>query len=204
MSGDDETKKSDFFKNTTRRIDNADLETRRLDQSADKTTERMDRNPSAGGATQPVDNPADDGKTRLYRPAKATGAKTPAETTDSPFVVGWLVVLKGPGRGASLPIGYGVNSVGRGAGQRVSLAFGDEEISRENHCSIIFDDKNVRFFINHGGSQNLTYLNDNPVLAPAEIEDGAKITIGDTELLFKPLCGPNFSWSTVIENDAPK
>lgn len=198
MSGDDKIKSSDFFKGTTRRIDNADEATRRLgdSDSNDKTIERM----STADPTTPM---ADSDQTRLYRPVSRGGSDT-MKGGDQPFVVGWLVIVKGPGRGAGIPIGFGRNTVGRGANQRITLNFGDDEISRENHCSIIFDDKNERFFLNHGDSQNLTYLNDQPVLAPSELADGAMITIGDTQMLFKALCGGSFSWSSFIDSETAK
>ena len=41
-------------------------------------------------------------------------------------VAGWVVVVKGPGRGNFSPVFVGMNSLGRDASQRVSLSFGDD------------------------------------------------------------------------------
>ena len=40
------------------------------------------------------------------------GSKAPGGLDDPP--VGWLVVVKGPGRGRALALGYGMNTIGRG------------------------------------------------------------------------------------------
>src|SRR5262245_51039759 len=46
--------------------------------------------------------------------------------SDSDPVAGWVVVVRGPGKGNFCPVFVGMNSVGRDAGQRVALNFGDE------------------------------------------------------------------------------
>src|SRR5581483_10135050 len=56
-------------------------------------------------------------------------------------VAGWVVVVKGPGRGNFCPVYVGMNSVGRDPGQRISLSFGDELISREEHAFITYDEE---------------------------------------------------------------
>ncbi len=45
---------------------------------------------------------------------------------ESEPVAGWVVVVKGPGRGGFRPVFVGMNSVGRDPSQRVGLNFGDE------------------------------------------------------------------------------
>ena len=110
-------------------------------------------------------------------------------------VVGWLVVTAGPGRGASLPLGYGSNSLGRGPTERVRLDFGDELISRSAHTVLTYDPKGRKFFVQHGGGKNLTYINeDEPVLTPVELKGGEEIAVGDTRLKFVAFCGREFDW----------
>ena len=41
---------------------------------------------------------------------------------------------------------------------------------------------------------NLTYLDDEPVLAPTPLEALRHIVLGATTLRFVPLCGPDFDW----------
>ncbi len=114
--------------------------------------------------------------------------------------VGWLIVLDGPGRGASFPLLSGVSQIGRGADQAVRLDFGDTSISRDNHASIAFDEEQHKFFIGHGGKSNLVRLNNKPILSTEEMSHHDMIRIGETTLRFIALCGPEFSW-TAPEGD---
>ena len=141
-------------------------------------------------------------ETRIYRPNRAdprreddAGSLRPAagDPMDDP-PVGWLVIVRGPGRGRVVTLGMGVNSVGRNVDERVSLDFGDELVSRKNHGAIIYDPRGRRFYVQHGGGTNLTYVDDEPVLAPRELEPLACVQMGNTVLRFVPLCGTEFSW----------
>jgi pSer/pThr/pTyr-binding forkhead associated (FHA) protein len=110
-------------------------------------------------------------------------------------VVGWLVVVKGPGRGRSVPLGYGMNPIGRDTSNRVSLPFDDEQISRKKHAIITYDPRGRKFYFQHGDSSNLSYVGEMPVLAPTLLEGGETIRLGDlTVLRFVPLCGGEFTW----------
>ena len=109
-------------------------------------------------------------------------------------IVGWLVITAGPGRGRVLNLGYGLNSIGRGPKVRAQLDFGDLEISRNGHATIVYDPRGRRFYLQHGGGTNLTYLNDQPVLAPQELTGHEIILMGQTQLHFVPFCGPDFDW----------
>jgi hypothetical protein len=115
-------------------------------------------------------------------------------TIEADPVAGWLVVVKGPGRGGFRPIFVGMNSLGRDAGQRISLNFGDDMISREEHAFIAYDEEERRFYLQHGGKANLVRLGGRPVLSPTELQPNDLIRIGKTTLRFIPLCGPEFAW----------
>ncbi len=90
--------------------------------------------------------------------------------------------------------GYGMNSLGRGATDRIRLDFGDDQISRNGHAVVTYDPRGRKFYVQHGGGTNLTYLGDQPVLAPAELSALSHISIGHTVLRFVPLCGADFDW----------
>lgn len=109
-------------------------------------------------------------------------------------VCGWLAVVAGPGEGGFVPLGYGMNTLGRDPDQRCRLDFGDSKISRKSHASLTYDAKNRKFYITHGGGQNLTYISSEPVLIPVELKGGEFIEMGDTVLRFVPLCGPDFEY----------
>ena len=111
-------------------------------------------------------------------------------------VVGWLVVVEGPGKGRSLEIGIGANAIGRDSKQKIALNFGDETIHRTKHATLVFDPKSRQFFLQAGSdSRNLTYIEDALVLAPVQLHGGEVIVIGQTRLVFVAFCGPDFSWS---------
>ena len=138
--------------------------------------------------------PPDEGKTVLVRPSGGSRSEPSQGSQDGP-VVGWLVVVEGPGKGESRNLGYGVNAIGRDASNRVRLDFGDAGISRVKQAMVTYDSRNRAFYVQHGESNNLSYLNNEPVLAPAKLSSRDRIRIGnDTELLFIPLCGSEFEW----------
>lgn len=141
-----------------------------------------------------------EGRTVLHRPGSLTPAAAPVEAKAGASdgmadpVVGWLVVVAGPGKGQVCKLGYGTNSLGRGENARARLDFGDEQISRENHAALTYDPRGRKFYVQHGGGVNLTYLGDSPVLTPTPLEPMQDICIGDTTLRFVPFCGPEFDW----------
>lgn len=116
-------------------------------------------------------------------------------------VVGWLVVIDGPGKGQFRPVYFGQNSVGRASEMRVSIDFGDQRISREAHAFIIFDERQRKYFVRDNGKSNIVRLNGSPVLTPVELQDRDQISIGETTLLFVALCDHRFDWQP---NDASR
>ena len=116
-----------------------------------------------------------------------------ADGMDDP-VVGWLAIVEGPGKGNARQLGYGSNTIGRGETARINLDFGDDQISRGGHAIVTYDPRGKKFYVQHGGGTNLTYLNDQPVLIPIELPALSHISIGNTILRFVPLCGEEFDW----------
>ena len=176
-----------------------------------KVVRRDDSAPSAqpetGSASEPAaQSPsssappaADDNRTRLVGFGASEGnttseANTEVATQDGP-VTGWLVVVKGPGRGRFAAVGLGRNPVGRSPQARVCLNFGDDTISRDSHIVISYDHRGRQFFLQPGEGQNLSYLNDQPVLNTVPLEDGALLALGNTEVKFVAFCGQEFDWS---------
>jgi hypothetical protein len=137
-------------------------------------------------------------KTRIYRGPGETEevADLSPEAPMADPVVGWLVVTYGPGRGASLQLGYGRNSIGRAPSERVALDFGDEQISRIGHAVLTYDPRGRKFYLQSGSGPNLTYIEgrDEPVLTPVILRGGEELLLGTTRLRFVPFCGPDFDW----------
>lgn len=113
------------------------------------------------------------------------------------YPTGWLVIRSGPGRGAAFPVMRGVSQIGRGADQTIALDFGDMAISRQHHAAIAYDPATHQFHLGHGGKSNLVRLNGKPLLTTSVVGDGDVIQIGETTLVLKVLCTPDFNWSAV-------
>jgi hypothetical protein len=160
----------------------------------------MDDSRESAGKTKPADDPSsrdlrdEDPKTRLAGLPDFARNVAPGDTASDDPVVGWVVIVDGPGKGRSFPLGYGMNDIGRSAEARVRLDYGDPEIARQQHALLTFDPRSTKFFVQHGGGKNLTYLSDAPVLTPQELHSGQEIVLGRTRLRFVALCGPDFDW----------
>ena len=143
--------------------------------------------------TRPVDadkEAAREGRTVIYSDL--------GPMSDPP--VGWLVIVGGPGKGRVATLKGGVNFIGRGRENRVALGYGDMRISESRHCSIVYDDENRAFHIQHVDGKNLTYVDNEPVLSPRLLDAFARVRMGDTVLYFVPFCGPGFSWTEESED----
>lgn len=171
----------------------------------------QDTGPVKRGATTeripgPLDTaaePAPAGKvdrTRLHlgggKADTGEAAAGPFDAMDDP-VVGWVVIVGGPGKGRALALSAGKNDIGRGADQRISLAFGDDAISEKRHTVITYDPENRRFFLQDGEGRNLTYMAGEPVMSPMELTGGEAFRLGETTLRFVPLCGDEFDWAEI-------
>jgi hypothetical protein len=136
---------------------------------------------SPGGAAKA--RPGDDGKT-VSLIHKRAGIDP---------VVGWLVCVEGADRGRDYRIRSEKNFIGRGENMDVAIR-GDETISRENHAIVSFNPKARQFKLHPGESRGLVYLNGEEVDHPSLLMAGDHIELGQTKLLFVPLCTDAFSW----------
>ena len=95
-----------------------------------------------------------------------------------------LIVVEGPGRGYEFQLTDASNRIGRGDGQEVQLAFGDEFVSREGHATIIFYGERDGFILRDGGKANPVLVNGASVRGDQQLRFGDIICIGETALLF--------------------
>lgn len=146
----------------------------------------------------------DDEATQVYRAPRPSASAAPVDAADCEETnqssaamqdppVGWLVVTAGAGKGEVVTIGYGQNSVGR-SGARINLNFGDGEISRESHITVIYDPNARAFYVGPGTGKSLGYLNGSPILMPVALTNGDELSLGATLLRFVALCGEGFGW----------
>lgn len=106
---------------------------------------------------------------------------------------GWLVCIAGPRMGQSFVLHAGKNFVGRADDMDIQI-LGDLEIARRNHAIVAYDPKNRQFMLVPGESEGLVYLNGKSVYQASELTDMSQIQLGETILVFRPLCGDNFAW----------
>ena len=156
--------------------------------------------PDIARALAPRDKGSDRVRTRLLgfgaAPEKDAFAAPQATAQDTRFPVGWLVLVDGPGRGASFTLTAGLSTIGRGDDQAVRLDFGDTAISRSCHAAIAYDPEDRRVLVGHGGRANIVRLNGEPLLSKEPLENGDLIRLGKTTLRFVSLCGADFDWES--------
>lgn len=111
-------------------------------------------------------------------------------------VVGWLVSVGGAQKGQDYRLHDGYNNIGRGQGMDVTIK-GDSQISRERQAQVIYDAHSRSFFFVAGEGRNVLYVNGQLALKGNAIPLKAYdvINMGDTTLVFIPMCGDKFDWS---------
>ena len=166
--------------------------TRVVRKSSDaKGKERLNAKdgPSADEATEAARTQLVRGRQKLER----------SDFTQDP-VVGWLVVVGGPGLGAFRPIFEGNNTLGRASSQRISINFGDDAISSEEQAYIRYDSADRSFlFVPNLAKTNVVSVNDKRPTGAVELAHIDVITVGRTQLVFVPFCGPDFDWAELAE-----
>ncbi len=111
-------------------------------------------------------------------------------------VVGWLVVIGGPGLGAYRPVFEGNNTLGRSESQRIPINFGDESISGEEQVYIRYDSSDKNFLLVPNLTKtNVVAVNDEKPTSAVPLNSMDVITVGRTQLVFVPFCGVEFDWS---------
>lgn len=109
-------------------------------------------------------------------------------------VCGWLVCISGPREGLSYSLYTGKNFIGRADDMTVQL-LGDSKVAKRNHASVAYDPINRQFMLIPGDTDGLVYLNSKSIFQPTLLVDMSRIQLGNTELLFRSLCGDNFAWN---------
>ncbi len=116
-------------------------------------------------------------------------------------VVGWLVIVGGPGIGAYRPVFEGNNSIGRSLTQRIPIDFGDDAISSEEQAYIRYDSSDRSFlFVPNLAKTNVVSINNARPTGAVELSAMDVIVMGRTQLVFVPFCGSDFDWSEIAEN----
>lgn len=109
-------------------------------------------------------------------------------------VVGWLVCIEGPEKGQDYRLLNRINTIGRAEGNDVVLA-SEQTVSQRNHARLAYDEKHNNFQIIPGEGHNITYVNDVPLYVPQQLHAYDVLELGETKLIFIPLCTEHFKWS---------
>jgi hypothetical protein len=111
-------------------------------------------------------------------------------------VVGWLVIVGGPGLGAFRPIYEGNNTIGRASTQRIPLDFGDDAISSEEQAYLRYDSIDRKYLlVPNLAKTNIVAVNEKKPTGAVELSAMDLVTVGRTQLAFVPFCGMEFDWS---------
>ena len=141
-------------------------------------------------------------------PSEQTEADADKETTDlivetsedeqteevyAGKTTGWLVALSGAHYGESFELKSGSNAIG--AVNAAITLNGDDSISGI-HAEVSFDSKKNAFFAKP--CEGSLFINDQPVDESVCLKAYDQLTLGQTKLLFFPLCGEDFSWKDTV------
>jgi len=122
------------------------------------------------------------------------GVTTPLEDTGFNPVVGWLVCVDGPDKGASFEIHNENNYIGRSPSLDINIP-SDKTISRDKPVVITYDSRSRSFYCAFVSGKSIVRLNDTPLLSTVQLKRNDIIELGRTKLMFIPLCGESFDWN---------
>ena len=141
--------------------------------------------------------PAKGDRTMLVRGKQAIQRNT----FEQDPVVGFLVVVGGPGLGSYRPVFEGNNTIGRADSNRVPLDFGDDTISSEAQAYIRYDSADRSFlFVPNLAKTNVVSVNEKRPTGAVELRPMDVMTLGRTQVAFVPFCGADFDWSEISES----
>ena len=107
------------------------------------------------------------------------------------YVAGWLVCIKGEDRGRDYRIYRGNNFLGRDYGMDIRIE-NDESVSRKNHCSIIYEPRQGKFYVKP--MENMVYIDGKLLGESQEIVSGQEMEIGNSTFVFIAFCGEARKW----------
>ncbi len=139
-------------------------------------------------------------RTRRAPYSSAAASKIERGVFERDPVVGFLIIVGGPGLGSFRPIFEGNNTVGRSTENRIPLDFGDDAISNEAQAYLRYDSSDQSFlFVPNLAKTNVVSVNDKRPTGPVPLQSMDVITLGRTQVAFLPFCGSEFDWSEISE-----
>ena len=136
-------------------------------------------------ARKKVSAAADDGVTQVI-----------FDEIDDGFVLAWLTATNTSSKGKVYTLTSPKTTIGRADPEHpvdVDLR-NDRGISRGVQAMIVYDPLNKKFFLQSAGGKTYVYVNKEMVLTYNELKAYDVIRVGETNLVFVPLCCESFSW----------
>ena len=107
--------------------------------------------------------------------------------------VGWVVCTQEPWRGRDFRLHSGYNLLGSGPQADVCIPW-DTQLSPAGDAIICYDQELKLFSFGPRGGGLPVRVNGKMVMDAVILNPGDRLTVGDTALLFVPLCGKDFRW----------
>ena len=123
------------------------------------------------------------------------------ELEEKDYVIGWLACIAGRSKGRHYAIVSSKNYVGSSSTMDIQI-LGDNAICARSHAVILHDSESCNTYVLPGESSGLVYRFKKEtwevVVEPKVLVSGARIKLGESELIFVSLCGENerfkFHW----------
>ncbi len=144
--------------------------------------------PLAAAPVMPVEPAQPEEKTVAVTADMLDGVVGKAEPT-----VGWLVCVEGVNKGQDYRLHQGRNFIGRAPSMDVYIK-DDNTVSRSSHAVVVYDPRGNAYLAQPGDAKELFYINDGLVLNTTELKAMDRLSLGNTVLMFVPLCGEDFHW----------
>ena len=107
---------------------------------------------------------------------------------------GWLVCISGATKGTDYKIYQGYSYIGRDPSKN-QVAVPDPKISSVPSVRILYEENERKFYAQETSeARNPVYLNDKLINGRTELAPYDVIKLGDTKLMFVPLCTDKFAW----------
>lgn len=108
-------------------------------------------------------------------------------------VVGWMIGTRGVCKYRDFRLHGERNYIGRNPD--LDIVIPDKAVSREPAVQVVFDPRNSTFHLASCDRAKInSYCNGELLLGPRQLKDGDRIQLGESELMFKSLCGEGFRW----------
>ena len=118
------------------------------------------------------------------------------EEMEDDYVLGWLAVKNTSSKGKIFTLTSAKTTIGRAdAAHPVNIDLrNDRSVSRGAQATFVYDPLNRQFFLQSAGGKTFVYVNREIVLTYTKLAPYDTVRIGETELVFVPLCSEAFSW----------